>query len=97
MEKIEIRKEGEGPLGTEKREMLVQRGGMVTEMSVGKPGNLAGKHDWIKLEPQPNNQTVVVKCYRCGVMQTMSLPQRLDAMSAWLDRVDREHGTCVLA
>jgi hypothetical protein len=94
MEKFEIQ---EGQLDKEKRQIRVERGGMVTELSVGKAGHLAGKHDWIKLEPQPNNQTVVVKCHRCGVTQTMSLPERLDAVSSWLDQVDRAHGECVLA
>jgi hypothetical protein len=70
---------------------------MVTELTVGKPGHLASAHDWITLEPQPDNQTVVVKCQRCGVTQSFSLPQPLNALTEWLDQVDRTHGTCVLA
>ena len=70
------------------------RGGMLTEVTVGKAGHLASSHSWIQLEPQPDPQTVVVKCHRCGVIGKFTLPKPLHELVEWLEQIDRDHKDC---
>jgi len=78
---------------SEQRSLNV-RGGMLTEVTVSKAGHLASSHNWIQLEPQPDNQTVVVKCHRCGVIGKFTLPKPLSELVDWLDQIDRDHKGC---